>query len=109
MSSVYKQAPHIHLAQITPAQAMPDFAKLLGTKAWGRLHPAICRRFSGHDLRVSYTGTIEIKSHFVGTFFTCLLLPFGRPLPLMKAGAYATCVNVFPNNRGIVWQRDFLR
>ena len=43
-------------ADTISAQIAPDFEKLVGAQGWAQLCPAIRRRFSDHDLRVTYEG-----------------------------------------------------
>lgn len=90
--------------------AAPDFKTMLGTQAWSRLHPAVQRRFSNHNLRVCYPGEMTVRDTFIGKFFALLTLPFGRPLPIAKLRHYKARVEVFPDTSGgVVWRRDFLR
>ncbi|MBL4854703.1 MAG: DUF4166 domain-containing protein [Robiginitomaculum sp.] len=88
----------------------PDFEKLTGAKGWARLHPAIRKRFSDHNLRVTYPGTLKVQTSRFGFLFAVLLYPFGKPLPLARARSFVAEVKVFPDKRGgVVWQRNFLR
>lgn len=104
---------HHTLAGKNHAPAAPDFKKLTGEDGWARLHPAIRRRFSDHDLRVTYPGELTVSASLFGLVFAWLLQPFGNPLPLTKGRVFKAEVKVRPENqdhsRGVVWQRNFLR
>ena len=94
----------------TSASNAPDFEALAGRQGWARLCPAIRRRFSDHDLRVTYEGDMDIRASFVGAIFAALLTPFGRPLPFVPAGTYPASVKVSPDTKtgGVIWRRDFM-
>lgn len=91
----------------------PDFEHLTGADGWARLHPAIRRRFSNHDLRVTYPGELSVSASLFGLVFAWLLQPFGNPLPLAKSRVFKAEVKVRPERneigKGVVWQRNFLR
>ena len=93
----------------TSASNAPDFEALAGRQGWARLCPAIRRRLSDHDLRVTYEGDMDIRASFVGAIFAALLTPFGRPLPFVPAGTYPASVKVSPDTKtgGVIWRRDF--
>jgi Domain of unknown function (DUF4166) len=98
------------LRQIHVTNRTPDFERLAGQDGWANLHPAIRRRFSNHDLRVSYPGELSVQASLFGLVFAWLLLPFGNPLPLTRTCIFNAEVNVFPDkDGGVVWQRNFLR
>jgi len=97
----------------THSPAPPDFERLCGYAGWARLHPAIRRRFSNHNLRVTYPGKLAVQSSLFGLVFAWLLQPFGNPLPLTRTRVFKAEVKVRPESRheggGVVWQRNFLR
>ncbi len=97
------------------AQRTPNFERLTGQAGWTRLHPDIKRRFSDHDLRVTYPGDITVQSSLFGLIFAWVLQPFGNPLPLTRKRNFKAEVKVKPemhnqsSGGGVVWQRNFLR
>lgn len=96
--------------QIHVTNRTPDFERLAGQDGWAHLHPAIRRRFSSHDLRVTYPGELSVQASLLGLVFAWLLQPFGNPLPLTRTRIFNAEVNVFPDkDGGVVWQRNFLR
>ncbi len=98
-------------AKTISAQAAPNFETLVGERGWTQLCPAIRRRFSDHNLRVTYEGEMDVRSNFIGTIFAALLTPFGRPLPFVPADSYPASVKVSPDTKtnGVIWRRDFMR
>jgi len=93
-----------------PLQQSPDFETLTGKNGWTRLHPDVRRRFSDHDLRVTYPGELSVQASLFGLAFAWLLQPFGNPLPLARTRIFKAEVKVRPaRNGGVVWQRNFLR
>lgn len=104
-----------NLSQTTHISASPDFERLCGKDGWARLHPDIQRRFSNHDLRVTYPGELAVQSSFFGLVFAWLLQPFGNPLPLTRTRIFKAEVKVKPEPQngskvgGVIWQRNFLR
>jgi len=89
----------------------PDFEKLVGARGWAKLSPAIRRRFSDHNFRVTYKGDMDVRTSFVGSVFAALLTPFGRPLPFVPKGTYPASVKVSPDHQtgGVIWRRDFFQ
>jgi len=97
-------------AKIGHSKYSPDFEKLAGTKGWASLHPAIKRRFSDHNLRTTYPGTLRVYTSPIGYVFAVLLYPFGKPLPIARARSFIAEVKVSPDtDGGVIWQRNFLR
>ncbi len=91
-------------------QKSPNYETLTVKDGWAQLHPAIRRRFSNHDLQVTYPGELSVQSSLFGLVFAWLLQPFGNPLPLTRTRIFKAEVKVFPDNGGgVVWQRNFLR
>ena len=93
-----------------PTMGAPHFETLTGKVGWTQLHPAIRRRFSNHNLRVTYPGELIVRASLFGLIFAWLLQPFGNPLPLARSWIFKAEVKVYPEkNGGVVWQRNFLR
>ncbi len=104
---------HHNLAKANHITAAPNFEELTGKQGWARLHPAIRRRFSDHDLRITYPGELTVSASLFGLVFAWLLQPFGNPLPLTKGRVFKAEVKVRPEGgglgNGVIWQRNFLR
>jgi Domain of unknown function (DUF4166) len=98
-----------HAAPAAEAAPSPlDLSALLGARAWGRLRPAIRRRFaSGHAAASPvYRGTMALDRSAIGLLFALLALPFRAPLPWRRAEAAPAEVRVSEDDAGgVVWER----
>ena len=70
----------------TSASNAPDFETLAGRQGWARLCPAIRRRFSDHNLRVTYEGDMDVRASVIGNLFAALLTPFWPPASFRSSG-----------------------
>jgi len=94
-------------ASADPAPAL-DLAALVGPAGWGRLPPAVRRRFAAGHADTTYRGEIALRCSRAGRVFAFLARAFGRPLSEVDAGAVPATVRVHDDGRGgVVWERRF--
>jgi hypothetical protein len=85
----------------------PDFADLLGARAWARLHPDIRRRFGhSHATPVIYRGRMEVDRSWIGLGFALVARLFGRPLTALRGADFDAVVGVETDTGGgLAWTR----
>lgn len=106
---------------MTQAQALPrslareathrtrhGLREVLGAQAWARLPEAVRERFDGMAAAVTYAGAYEIvRASLLGRLFAWLGMLFGMPVTPRVGTAVAARVFVVPDERGVVWTREY--
>src|SRR5262245_25461833 len=85
----------------------PDFRKLLGDAAWGRLPAAVRARFDrdAHRVATAYLGEADVKASRGGRWFAQLCRLVGTPVAPFVGEDVPMRVNVFDSPQGVVWER----
>lgn len=97
-------------ALVAPAPAGPDFRRLLGPHAWGRLPAAVQHRFGPHARGAStiYTGRMVVRASLFGRLVAQLCRLIGTPLAPWTGPDVPTSVDVHLDHRGgLVWARTY--
>jgi hypothetical protein len=80
---------------------------LLGPAAWGRLPPAVRRRFATHAA-AEYVGTFEVvHASRMGLLIAQLCRLIGTPVVPHTGRNVSACVSVIPELRGTCWVRKY--
>ena len=85
-----------------------DLHGVLGERAWGRLPPALRRRFAPGHGPAYYAGSLDAERSRIGWLFALLAGPLGRPLPSRAGRAVPTEVRVRQDGPGMTWERWLL-
>lgn len=91
----------------------PNFARLLGAAAWGRLPAAVRARFpSVHrkDAEARYVGTMQrVEASAFGYLLAQISRIFDTPVAPYTGNEIETVVRVYPcsNANGVVWERIY--
>lgn len=106
---------------MTQAQALPrslareaapgtrhGLREVLGAQAWARLPEAVRERFDGTAAAVTYAGAYEaVRASLLGRLFAWIGMVFGMPVTPRVGTAVAARVFVRPDERGVVWTREY--
>ncbi len=93
-----------------PAVGAPDFERLLGPAAWGRLPAAVQRRFGPHAAaqELVYRGRMHVEATLAGRLFAQVCRLIGTPLAPWTGDDVPVDVDVHQDRRGgLTWARTY--
>jgi len=103
--------PKLALRNLAEENNGSDYQKLLGNKAWLRLHPDIQQRFGSKvHQAVTYQGVMKVVySSFLGKAFAQVCRLIGTPLAIHSGVDVPIMVKVYPNEtlEGMTWDRFY--
>lgn len=103
--------PKLALRNLAEENNGSDYQKLLGNKAWLRLHPDIQQRFGSKvHQAVTYQGVMKVVySSFLGKAFAQVCRLIGTPLAIHSGVDVPIMVKVYPNEtlKGMTWDRFY--
>lgn len=97
-------------ALVAHPERRPDFRRLLGDAAWGRLPQAVRARFDSHahsSQTTVYRGEMRVAASRSGRWLAQLCRLIGTPVAPHVGDVVPMQVRVFDTPQGVVWERRY--